>query len=79
MFDGSRVFSSITTLSAPVIGDLWMIGSHFCLVGSRFPSPISSLSLPISFSVGQRKARKINERKKEEKGKKVLVAKKKEG
>jgi hypothetical protein len=37
-----------------------------------------SLSLPISFSIGQSKTRKINERKKEEKDKKVLVAKKKE-
>jgi len=41
-------------------------------------SVLISLSLPISFSVGQRKARKINERKKEEKGKKVPIAKKKE-
>jgi hypothetical protein len=48
------------------------------LLGSRSPSPISSLSLSISFSVEQKKARKINERKKEEKGKKDLVAKKKE-
>jgi hypothetical protein len=41
-------------------------------------SVLITRSLPISFSVGQRKARKINERKKEEKGKKVPVAKKKE-
>jgi len=78
MFDGSQVFSSITASSAPVTVDLWMIESHFCLLGSRSPSPISSLSLPISFLVGQRKTRKLNERKKEEKGKKVPIAKKKE-
>jgi hypothetical protein len=41
-------------------------------------SVLISLSLPIPFLVGQWKTRKINERKKEEKDKKVPVAKKKE-
>jgi hypothetical protein len=61
-----------------VYSDNWRpVVDQVSLFGSQFPSPISSLSLPISFSVGQRKARKINERK-EEKGKKVPVAKKKD-
>jgi len=29
VINGSRVFSGITASSAPVIGDLWMIGSRF--------------------------------------------------